>query len=74
MSRKSYQQLYLENRTHLTPRGCEWAHKSFVTNLLKSSIRHTRIVPDTDLVSPTHNRSLPNIKIYIYGGLHNVKI
>lgn len=29
MSRKSYLRLQLENKTRLTPHGCEWAHKPF---------------------------------------------
>lgn len=37
-----------------------------------SSIRQTMTTPVKVLVLPTHNRSLFNIKIYIYGGLRNV--
>ena len=45
-----------------------------VTTLPESSIRQTMTALDKDLVLPTQDRSLSNIRIYMYGGLRNVKI
>lgn len=37
-----------------------------------SSIRQTMTAWDKNLVLPTQDRSLSNIRIYMYGGLRNV--
>ena len=72
MSRHFTATLTRNDGVYSTPAGANGRTDPLVTTLPKSSIRQTMTALDKDLVPPTQDRSLSNIRIYMYGGLRNV--